>query len=467
MGTSQRLYEIHEVLGTGSFGSVYRAELYGSAGFRKSLALKLLHPDRASSPDILRRLRDEARLLAHVAHPGIVQVFDLVRLDGQWTVIMEHVPGASLRELVGLGTVPVICAVQIMERIAEALDAAHNAKDGDKPLELVHRDIKPSNVLVTGDGSVKLVDFGVALANADVREANTDELFFGAPEYMAPERWHFTDTPAADVYALGAVMYELITGELLGRTSANLAKHCDIIEDASGRLFRLESRELRELVERMLAYEPEERPSPREVALACKQLIPSLPGPWLRDWSEREVHRAVALRLPIHNDPLVGRLLAETSDDELTAVLSSKPTRLMAGLRLGVLAVMALFAVLAWWAVREASEQDESPDATMAQAAPAPPPRSSIAQPTEPTELTEPVATSTSATASVRTVGDARQVFLVRDGRRHSPGLLPVGTYDIEAHFDGGWVLAGHVELSEDATITIDCDSKQTLCRLQ
>jgi len=239
------------------------------------------------------------------------------------------------------------------------------------------------------------------------------------------------------------------------------------LEDASGRLFRLESRELRELVERMLAYEPEERPSPREVALACKQLIPSLPGPWLRDWSEREVHRAVALRLPIHNDPLVGRLLAETSDDELTAVLSSKPTRLMAGLRLGVLAVMALFAVLAWWAVREASEQDESPDATMAQAAPAPPPRSSIAQPTEPTELTEPVATSTSATASVRTVGDARQVFLVRDGRRHSPGLLPVGTYDIEAHFDGGWVLAGHVELSEDATITIDCDSKQTLCRLQ
>jgi len=465
MASVQRLYKIYEVLGVGAFGTVYRAELMGSAGFRKSLALKLLHPDRASSPDIVARLHDEARLLAHVSHPGIVQVGDLVRLNGRWTIIMEHIPGASLRELIELGRIPVICSVQMVERIAEALDAAHNAKDGGKPLDLVHRDIKPSNVLVTPDGSVKLVDFGVALANADVREANTDELFFGAPEYMAPERWHFSDTPAADVYSLGAVLYEMLTGEILGRTSANLAQHCDLLEGAEGKLFRLESKELRQLVDRMLAYAPEERPTPREVALACKQLLPGLPGPWLRDWAEREVTRARDLRLPVHNDPLLGNILEESDDDELTSVLPQRTSSWQNSLRIGVLVLMALLAFMAWWAVhttsatldedRRSADRDRSTTRVAVQAEP-PQPAAAPPPPAAPV-----------ATAEVTASGNANQIFLVADGRRLTPGTVPIGTYDIEAHFSEGWVLAGQVQLTAGDRVTIDCISKGTGCTLQ
>ena len=465
MASVQRLYKIYEVLGTGAFGSVYRAELMGSAGFRKSLALKLLHPDRASSPDIVERLRDEARLLAHVAHPGVVQVSDLVCLDGRWTVILEHVPGASLRELIAQGRIPVICAVQMVERIAEALDAAHNAKDGGKPLGLVHRDIKPSNVLVTPDGSVKLVDFGVALANADVREANTDELFFGAPEYMAPERWHFSDTPAADVYSLGAVLYEMLTGELLGRTSANLDQHCDLVEDAAGRLFRLESKELRQLVERMLAYVPEERPTPREVALACKQLLPGLPGPWLRDWAEREVARALDLRIPVHNDPLLGTILEESDDDELTSVLPQRPpSGWHNALRLGVLGLVAVLAFMAWWAVRATSsslEEDRLSAARPATVAAAHGDRPALHAPTQ-----SAAPATEQSMADVLAAGDANQIFLVAEGRRLSPGRVPAGTYDIEAWFASGRVLAGQVQLSAADRVTITCESAQALCRI-
>ena len=465
MASVRRLYKIYEVLGVGAFGTVYRAELMGSAGFRKSIALKLLHPDRASSHDIVERLRDEARLLAHVSHPGIVQVADLVRLEGRWTVVMEHVPGASLRELLAQGTIPVICAVQMVERIAEALDAAHNAKDGGKPLELVHRDIKPSNVLVTPDGSVKLVDFGVALANADVREANTDELFFGAPEYMAPERWHFSDTPAADVYSLGAVLYEMLFGEILGRTSANLGDHCDLLEGADGKLFRLESKPLRRLVERMLAYSPEERPTPREVALACKQLLPGLPGPWLRDWAEGEVSRALDLRIPVHNDPLLGDILSESDDDELTSVLPRERPPWHNAMRIGVLVLMALLAFMAWWAVRATSssldEDRRTADEHRANAmmvteshadGPAP----------EPAAAPAPAAPAPGGAA-----GAAHPRLLISGDRRLTPGTVPIGTYDIEAHFTSGWVLAGVVSLAAGERVTIDCESAQKSCTLQ
>jgi serine/threonine protein kinase len=464
MAQVRRLYKIYEVLGTGAFGSVYRAELMGSAGFRKSLALKLLHPDRASSSEILERLRDEARLLAHVSHPGIVQVGDLVRLDGHWTIIMEHVPGASLRELIAQGRIPVICAVQMVERIAEALDAAHNAKDGGKPLELVHRDIKPSNVLITTDGSVKLVDFGVALANADVREANTDELFFGAPEYMAPERWHYSDTPAADVYSLGAVLYEMLTGELLGRTSANLAQHCDLVEDAAGQLFRIDSRELRELVERMLAYNPHERPTPREVALACKQLLPGLPGPWLRDWAEREVQRALDLRLPVHNDPLLGNILAESDDDELTSVIPERRSRWEGPVRIGMLALTALLAFMAWWVVRATGQTLALDQRGAAQARGQWSMRETAPKPRDPPPPPQPA--QPLQTGLVSAAGDANQVFLIAEDRRHSPGEIPVGTYDIEAWFGTDRVLVGQLNLTEGERVTITCQSSFATCTL-
>ncbi|MFH1465437.1 MAG: serine/threonine-protein kinase, partial [Pseudomonadota bacterium] len=355
---SARRYWVLEVLGRGGFGSVYRAELQGQGGFRKSVAIKMLNPDRAGSPEILRRLRDEARLLARISHPGIVQVDGLVRLGGHWAVVMEHVPGVSLAELVTLGPVPILCAVQLAARVGDALDAAHNAEDEGLPLQLVHRDIKPSNLLLTTDGSVKLLDFGVAQANPAAREANTDELFFGAPEYMAPERWQFLDTPAADVYSLGVVLYELLVGEHLGRTSADREAHGALVGDAVARLSLANNAELSALVTAALAFDADARPSAREFTRRCEALVPELPGPWLRDWAEREVTRARSRRPVIDADPLLDVILSEDDEDdvEVTAYVPEVPEAPTVRMRLLVLASVALLAGLTWWAVTAADD---------------------------------------------------------------------------------------------------------------
>jgi serine/threonine protein kinase len=507
---AERRYWILELLGSGGFGAVYRAELQGRGGFRKNVALKMLHPDRTSSPEMVRRLRDEARLLAHVSHPGIVQVDGLIQLRGQWTVVMEYVQGVTLRELVALGPIPILCAVQLVERVAEALDAAHFAKDGDRPLELVHRDIKPSNILLTPDGSVKLLDFGVVLANPEVREARTDDLFFGAPEYMAPERWDFVDTTAADVYSLGALFWELLTGEILGRTSAKLSKHSELVEDAADQIGHIGNARLTELILAMLAYNPKERPTAREVARTCQELEPHVPGPWLRDWAEREVPRARSRRQQNDDDPLLDMLLTESEHDEVTSILpstaserSSRGTRIIALLAVAALAGLTLWAVRATNALREADDRSGGKAVSSmrtvappmdvqihaapepAEAADAPPQGASSPQPStgdperspasstvaaSPTRRSTPAPAPVAppATATVTVQGDADGVFLVAAGRKHSPGTIPAGSYVIEARFDGrGLVEAGQIELAPDSQVTLICDSGFALCKAQ
>ncbi len=493
MVAGERRYWFLEVLGRGAFGSVYRAELQGRGGFRKQVAVKMLHPDRTSSPEVVRRLRDEARLLAHVSHPGIVQVDGLIQLRGQWAVVMEYVQGVSLRELIALGPVPILCAVQLIQKTAEALDAAHNAVDGDRPLELVHRDIKPSNILLTPDGNVKLLDFGVALANPDAREARSDELFFGAAEYMAPERWDFRDTPKADVYSLGAVFWELLVGEILGRTSANAPRHHEIVEDALAQLQHLGNHELSELIHAMLTYAPQQRPDAREVARVCMELVPQVPGPWLRDWAEREVPRARARRAMDHDDPLMDVMLGESEPGEVTTIVPPTPdTGRQRGLRIGVLATLAAVAAVTLWAVytgntlREAGEHDggrvstpEAPPALEPAPQPSPDPELPEPEPPPPASTTTDAAPATPTAprpapapaqkpATVSLQGDADELFLLGDNGRFPPGAVPPGSYVIQARFAGrGLVEAGRVELASGASITLTCDSGFALCKVQ
>ncbi len=499
MVANERRYWFLEVLGRGGFGSVYRAELQGRGGFRKQVAIKMLHPDRASSPEVVRRLRDEARLLAHVSHPGIVKVDGLIRLRGQWAVVMEYVQGVSLCELISLGPVPILCAVQLVQKVAEALDAAHNALDGDRPLKLVHRDVKPSNILLTPDGNVKLVDFGVAMADPDLREARSDELFFGAAEYMAPERWEFQDVPASDIYSLGAVFWELLTGEILGRTTTNLTRHCELVEDAVGQLQHLGNNELSELVYAMLSFAARERPDAREVSRTCLELAPHVPGPWLRDWAEREVPRARGRRAMDDGDPLVDAMLGESEgdDDGLTGILPAVPEPgVLRGTRLVVLITVAAMAALTLWAVsaartlREADDRtggrvysapvvepqasptpaaQPEPQPTTASAVPSPPttaPASAAAASPTPQPAPAPARAQEPATVTIQ--GDAQEVYLIGNGRRYGAGQVPAGSYLVEARFEGrGLVEAGRAEIEAGGKVTLTCDSGFALCKAQ
>jgi len=294
----QRRYKILEVLGKGGFGTVYRAQLHGSGGFRKDVALKVLNPEVASSSDIVQRLRDEARMLGLLRHRAIVNVDALLHLDGRWTIVMEFVDGASLRDILASGALPVSVALEIVEEVAAALDVAYTSTGAEgRPLGLLHRDIKPGNIQLTPRGEVKLLDFGVAKADFGDREAHTRSLIFGSINYLAPERLDFEDRHKGDIYALGCVLYEMLLGESQPKASINPRKHRAKVDEARRRVLeKHHDPDLAELVERCLDYEPERRPDARTLERRARAIRRGYPEPWLKDWAEQAVPRAQAHR---------------------------------------------------------------------------------------------------------------------------------------------------------------------------
>ncbi|MCB9743364.1 MAG: serine/threonine protein kinase [Alphaproteobacteria bacterium] len=295
-----REYEILETLGEGGFGTVYRARFLGESGFSKEVALKVLHPDMAENPEVAQRLRDEARMLGLLRHRAVVQVDRLTRLGGRWALVMEYVRGGDLKQVIEAnGPLPASCALEICAEVAGALHMAYASPGPDgQPLKLVHRDIKPPNIQLTPFGEVKILDFGIARAEFANREAHTQKLSFGSIGYMAPERLDMTEGPAGDIYSLGAVLYEMLTAEAIGRTAASEKRHRSIMTPLSRKLEELDGvpAELAKLILEMLAYEPAERPSARDVERRCLELRRSLSGEPLRFWTEEVVTPILAER---------------------------------------------------------------------------------------------------------------------------------------------------------------------------
>jgi len=310
--TEGRRYHVLEAVGKGGFGTVYRAELVDAGGFTKSVALKVLNPELAENEDIAERLRDEARMLGLLRHRAVVKVDGMLLLNGRWTVIMEFIDGVDLKQLLSKGPVPVGCALEIVQEVSGALYAAYElpAQHG-RPLKVLHRDIKPSNVQLTRTGEVKVLDFGVARAEFQHRESVTRSIFFGSLAYMAPERLDGIDTHAGDIYALGAVLFELVLGEALGRTSGNKERHHRHIDD---RLDTLHDRcghdELCQLIADCLAYDGNDRPPARELERRLRGLRAEFSEPWLADYAEVTVPGLLAERESIEDD-LSGSILVE------------------------------------------------------------------------------------------------------------------------------------------------------------
>jgi eukaryotic-like serine/threonine-protein kinase len=199
-------YELQEVVGTGGMSSVYRAV---DTLLERNVALKILHPHYGEDAEYVERFRREARSVAQLSHPNIVTVIDRGESDGQQYIVFEYVDGESLKQLVDrTGPLPARRAVELGLQVAEALAFAHNAG-------LVHRDVKPQNVLVTEDGEAKVTDFGIA-RSLDVEHGVTQTgTVLGTSNYLSPEQARGqTVTPATDVYSLGVVLYELLTGEV-------------------------------------------------------------------------------------------------------------------------------------------------------------------------------------------------------------------------------------------------------------
>ena len=227
-------------------------------------------------------------MLARLQHDNIIRVEELTTLHDHTAVVMEYVRGLTLdRVLNQEGPMPVEVALQICHKVADALDAAFNQVPPglDKPLRVVHRDIKPSNVMLSVRGEVKVLDFGTARAEIIDRQAETGSVTPGSPLYMAPERFDGLARGAeVDVYGLGCCLYELITGEPLGRLSVHPARHEKEVAEKVQALAPADLQQglqlamVRSLIQRAVSYEPAHRPTAAEFRALCASAIRRLPG---------------------------------------------------------------------------------------------------------------------------------------------------------------------------------------------
>ncbi|HEY7398699.1 MAG TPA: protein kinase [Gaiellaceae bacterium] len=199
-------YELQELVGSGGMSSVYRAH---DRLLDRTVALKVLHEHQMQDPESVERFRREARSAAVLSHPNIVTVIDRGEQDGRQFIVFEFVDGENLKRLIQRESpLPVTTALELAIQVARGLSFAHRSG-------LVHRDVKPQNVLLNGDHQAKVTDFGIA-RSLDVKRGMTETgTVLGTSDYIAPEQaqgMHVDEL--SDVYSLGVVLYELLTGDV-------------------------------------------------------------------------------------------------------------------------------------------------------------------------------------------------------------------------------------------------------------
>jgi serine/threonine-protein kinase len=249
-------YEIIRPLGSGGVADVYLAhdEVLG-----RDVALKMLNRERSGDEEFVERFRREARSAAALSHPNIVSIYDRGESgDGSCYISMEYLPGGTLKDRISRdGRLSPSVAAEVAVQISEALGAAHERG-------VIHRDIKPQNVLVTRSGDVKVVDFGIARAESDTSMTRTN-LVMGTAAYMSPEQATGSETePRGDLYSLGVVMYEMLTGELPFKGEDPIAvamKHVNVPLRPPKEIAPDIPEKMNALVTKLLAKDPNDRPA--------------------------------------------------------------------------------------------------------------------------------------------------------------------------------------------------------------
>ncbi|QDV22187.1 protein kinase domain-containing protein [Aureliella helgolandensis] len=203
-------YLLLEPIGAGGMGSVYRAE---HRTMNRHVALKILSPEISGRQDLLEQFFAEIRAVARLMHPGIVTAFDAGSVQGKHFLVMELVDGQILSDrLRAEGPFTTVAAANVLEQAASALEYAHR-------MGIVHRDIKPSNMMLSKDGRLKILDFGLAMFSKGVVARSNKCVFMGTPEYMSPEQIENPDRVdgRSDLYSLGATLFYLLTGKSMFR----------------------------------------------------------------------------------------------------------------------------------------------------------------------------------------------------------------------------------------------------------
>lgn len=298
-------YELVERIGDGGMAEVYRAH---DKMLDRFVAIKILHPQFTSDEAFVKRFRREAQGAAKLSHPNIVSIYDVGDCDGKYYIVMEYVKGETLKDKIKReGPLPINTALQIAEEIASALENAHAN-------HLVHCDIKPHNILISETGHVKVADFGIARATSSSTITYTGSVV-GSVHYFSPEQAKgHTISPKSDIYSLGIVMYEMVTGQVPfnGETAVSIAiKH---LQEAP-----IPPHELREdippLVEAIILKAMDKNPDNR---FSSTELI-------------REIERAKVkpfdkVNIPV-NDPFATRVLTNEEMQELQNIEPVSPPK--------------------------------------------------------------------------------------------------------------------------------------------
>lgn len=247
-------YQLEERLGSGGMAIVYRAH---DLSLERTVAIKLLRKDFSNNPQFRQQFKQEAKAAANLSHPNIVTVHDFGLDSNQLFIIMEYVPGNDLKHILReQGRMSIQEALNLMIQACAGIGYAHRAG-------LVHCDIKPQNMLVTPDQRLKVVDFGIARALAGISPDEKSEIVWGSPHYISPEQASGSaPSTASDVYSLGIVFYEMLTGQLPfnGETPEQLAELQQVALPPSPRKINpLIPTSLEQIVLKVLSKEPAAR----------------------------------------------------------------------------------------------------------------------------------------------------------------------------------------------------------------
>ncbi len=273
-GTNLGRYHIIEPLGQGGMASIYKAF---DTSLERNVAIKIIRADiqDGNEEEFLKRFQREARALAQLDHPYILKVLDYGEQEGLPYLVMPYVPGGTLKEMMG-SALTYHQAAALLAPIARALEFAHKQK-------IIHRDVKPANILISQSGAPLLSDFGIAkiIAGSGATQLTATGVGIGTPDYMAPEQWLGVADPGTDIYSLGVVFYEMVTGHrpyTADTPAAVMIKHLrDPLPRPSSFVHNLPD-EVEQILFKALAKEPKDRyQSMGNFASALEKLANSSP----------------------------------------------------------------------------------------------------------------------------------------------------------------------------------------------
>lgn len=309
-----RRYELQELIGGGGMADVYKAQ---DKLLDRAVAVKILHQQYANDAEFVEKFRREATAAAKLAHPNIVNIYDVGEEGGSQYIVMEYVSGPTLKEVIQQkGCLEPIEAVRIAKEIAGALESAHRNN-------LVHCDIKPHNILVMPDGHIKVTDFGIARAVSASTMTYSGSVM-GSVHYFSPEQAKGTViTTKSDVYSLGVVLYEMLTGQLPfnGETSVSIAlKHLQEEPVPIRQLNPSIPPVLEAIVQKAMSKDPADRPSSTELYTDLNQAKAML--------ADRGASQEAA-----SNDPFATRMIPRITPEMMAEQRSERPAQNPTGSR--------------------------------------------------------------------------------------------------------------------------------------